>query len=411
MSSVKANNLQIGQSVTATNNATWYQPASPDGTVRLGVGNAGATTADVITASSTGVTIPSVSSSNTFGFKNRIINGGMVIDQRNAGASVSIDQTGGTYTLDRWYGRDDSPGAYSIQQVSDAPTGFKNSLKITITATGNPSASQYGFIGTWIEGLNCSDLAWGTSGAITAILSFWVKSSVTGQFGGSITNGAQDRAYPFSFTINAANTWEQKSVTITGDTSGTWLTTNGAGIGVNFAVGIGSNFLGTTNTWVGSFKMSATGQTNLYATSSATLQFTGVQLEVGSQATSFDFRSYGQELALCQRYYAKSYSQSVVPGSNAGPTCCEQGLNGTDGNQVQGVTWPVVMRAAPSTTVWSLAGTVASLSTTSETNSNINNGTWGFYAIGDRRSRAVVGNGGLGGATAYLYHWAASAEL
>ena len=236
--------------------------------------------------------------------KNRIINGNMSVDQRNNGASVTIDQTGGTYTLDRWYGRDDSDGAYSIQQVSDAPTGFTNSLKITITTTDSSlSASQYGFIGQWIEGFNTADLGFGTASAKTVTLSFWVKGSVTGQFGGSIINSAQDRSYPFNYTISAANTWEQKTVTITGDTTGTWLTTNGAGIGVIFAVGVGSNFLSTANTWIGSFEMSATGQTNLYATSGGTLQFTGVQLEVGSTATSFDYRPYGTELALCQRYF------------------------------------------------------------------------------------------------------------
>ena len=253
-----------------------------------------------------------------FVLKNRIINGDMRIDQRNAGASVTIDQTGGTYTLDRWYGRDDSPGAYSIQQVSDAPTGFNNSLKITITTTGTPGAAQYGFVGTWIEGYNTADLSFGSASAKTITLSFYVKSSVTGQFGGSITNSAQDRTYPFSYTISSANTWEQKSVTITGDTTGTWLTTNGAGIGVNFAVGIGSNFLATANTWASSFKMSATGQTNLYATSAATLQFTGVQLEIGSTATPFERRMFGQELALCQRYYTQSYPYGTVAGTNIG---------------------------------------------------------------------------------------------
>ena len=245
-----------------------------------------------------------------FGLKNRVINGDMVISQRGTSA-VTIDQTGGTYTLDRWYGRDDSDGAYSIQQVSDAPTGFTNSLKITITTTDSSlSASQYGFIGQWIEGYNIADLSFGTASAKTVTLSFWVKGSVTGQFGGSITNSAQDRSYPFSYTISAANTWEQKTVTITGDTTGTWLTTNGAGIGVNFAVGIGSNFLSTANTWIGSFEMSATGQTNLYATSAATLQFTGVQLERNTTATPFEWIPYSTELALCQRYYAKLSTNS-----------------------------------------------------------------------------------------------------
>jgi hypothetical protein len=280
-----------------------------------------------------------------YGFKNRIINGAMVIDQRNAGAAVTIDQTGGTYTLDRWYGRDDSDGAYSIQQVSDAPTGFTNSLKITITTTDSSlSASQYGFIGQWIEGFNTADLNWGTANAKTVTLSFWVKGSVTGQFGGSITNSAQNRSYPFSYTISAANTWEQKTVTITGDTTGTWLTTNGAGIGVIFAVGIGSNFLDTANIWTGNFEMSATGQANLYATSGGTLQFTGVQFEVGSTATSFDYRPYGTELQLCQRYFEELAPQGIA-------TCYINNAMVWASGQVEAVVrFQVTKRAVPAMT-------------------------------------------------------------
>ena len=277
-----------------------------------------------------------------FGLKNRIINGDMVISQRGTSA-VTIDQTGGTYTLDRWYGRDDSDGAYSIQQVSDAPTGFTNSLKITITTTDSSlSASQYGFIGQWIEGYNIADLSFGTASAKTVTLSFWVKGSVTGQFGGSITNSAQDRSYPFSYTILVANTWEQKTVTITGDTTGTWLTTSGAGIGVNFAVGIGSNFLSTANTWIGSFEMSATGQTNLYATSAATLQFTGVQLEQNTSATPFERRLYNQELANCQRYYYRATATAAGQGFSSGAQCFA-----TTG-AICFITYPVPMRTIPS---------------------------------------------------------------
>ena len=291
--------------------------------------------------------------------KNRLINGNFVIDQRNAGASVTIDQTGGTYTLDRWYGRDDSDGAYSIQQVSDAPAGFTNSLKITITTTDSSlSASQYGFISQWIEGFNTADLNWGTANAKTVTLSFWVKGSVTGQFGGSITNSAQNRSYPFSFTISAANTWEQKTVTITGDTTGTWLATNGAGIGVIFAVGVGSNFLDTANIWTGNFEMSATGQTNLYATNGATLFLTGVQLEVGSTATSFDYRPYGTELALCQRYYQSS--QLNNPSNIAG------GWTGwiyAGANQSYGITnFRVTMRASPTIVLYDDLGNSGAVS-------------------------------------------------
>ena len=356
------------------------------------------------------LTASNFNAASTFGFKNRIINGAMVIDQRNAGAAVTIDQTGGTYTLDRWYGRDDSPGAYSIQQVSDAPTGFKNSLKITITTTGTPGAAQYGFVGTWIEGYNTADLSFGTASASTITLSFWVKSSVTGQFGGSITNSAQDRTYPFSFTIISASTWEQKTVTLVGDTTGTWLTTNGAGIGVNFAVGIGSNFLGTANTWTGSFKMSATGQTNLYATSAATLQFTGVQLEIGSTATTFERRLYNQELANCQRYYAKSYAQGTIPGTSTsvGISGQSSGGGGTYTDLLT-VTLPVIMRTTATVSFWDTVGNSSKI-TRIIANSTTTNSA-GSSAFESDRSFCLYGTSGIASANGLYAHWVASAEL
>ena len=154
-------------------------------------------------------------------FKNRIINGAMVIDQRNAGASVTPTDA---YTLDRWEAREDTDGAITVQQVSDAPTGFINSLKVTTTtADGSLSATQRVHIGQFIEGLNCSDLAFGSASASLVTLSFRVKSSLTGTFGGVLANSARNRSYPFTYTINSANTWETKSVTIAGDTTGTWL--------------------------------------------------------------------------------------------------------------------------------------------------------------------------------------------
>ena len=238
--------------------------------------------------------------------KNRIINGDMRIDQRNAGASVT--PANDSYTLDRWKCYQTTASKFSVQQNAGSvtpPAGYNYYLGITSLSAYTVLSSDYYTLQQVIEGFNCADLAWGTANAKTITISFWVRSSLTGTFGGALFNDAGNRSYPFTYTISSANTWEQKTVTIAGDTSGTWLTTNGAGIGVNFAVGIGSNFLATANTWASSFKMSATGQTNLYATSAATLQFTGVQLEVGSTATPFERRMYGQELALCQRYFQK----------------------------------------------------------------------------------------------------------
>ena len=133
-------------------------------------------------------------------------------------------------------------------------------------------------------------------------LSFWVRSSLTGTFGGALQNGAGNRSYPFSYAVVAANTWEQKAVTIVGDTSGTWLTTNGIGIEAFFSLGAGSTVSGTAGAWAASGLISATGAVSVVGTNGATFYITGVQLEKGSTATSFDYRPYGTELALCRRY-------------------------------------------------------------------------------------------------------------
>ena len=251
----------------------------------------------------TGITLAGqFDSASTFGFKNRIINGAMVIDQRNAGASVTL-ASGGTYTVDRWQGYEDTDGVMTAQQNSSAPTGFINSLKLTTTTADSSLAStQFALIQQKIEGLNIADLGWGTASAATVALSFWVRSSLTGTFGGSLRNSAQDRSYPFTFTISVADTWEQKTVTIAGDTSGTWLTTNGIGIHVAFGLGVGSTYSGTAGAWAAAQYFSATGATSVIGTLNATFYITGVQLEKGSTATSFDYRPYTTELLLCQRY-------------------------------------------------------------------------------------------------------------
>jgi hypothetical protein len=237
-----------------------------------------------------------------FGMRNRIINGAMVIDQRNAGAAVTA---AGAYTLDRWMAHETTDGAYTVEQSSTAPTGFNYSIKATVTtADASIGASQNALITQYIEGYNTADLGFGTANAKTVTISFWVNSSVTGTFTGTLQNSAADRSYPFSYTINSANTWEQKSITIAGDTSGTWIgATNGVGLRVWFALAAGSSLVTTAGAWAAGTYYGATGQANWMATLSNTFYITGVQLEKGSTATSFDYRPYGTELALCQRYY------------------------------------------------------------------------------------------------------------
>jgi hypothetical protein len=262
-----------------------------------------------------GITTPSYGGADTAEylvpvtqFKNRIINGAMMIDQRNAGASVTITDTGAlTYTLDRWFGYGSAASKFSIQQNAGSvtpPAGFSNYLGVTSASAYSVTSGDLFFIGQAIEGFNTADLNWGTANAKTVTLSFWVRSSLTGTFGASVQNSASSRSYPFSFTISSANTWEQKSVTIAGDTTGTWVgATNGIGLRLFVSLGMGSTYSGTAGAWVGSDIRSATGATSVVGTNGATFYITGVQLEVGSTATSFDYRPYGTELALCQRYF------------------------------------------------------------------------------------------------------------
>jgi hypothetical protein len=257
-----------------------------------------------------------VSSSGLYGFKNRLINGAMVIDQRNAGASVT-PTSDDTYTLDRWKTRLSNASKFSVQQqTSVVPVGFTNALKVTSLAATSLGASDYYLVQQQIEGFNVADLGWGTANAKTVTISAWVYSSLTGTFGGVITNSSFARSYPFSYTISSANTWTQISVTIAGDTSGTWLTTNGVGMQVVFSLGMGSTYSGTAGAWVSATLLSVTGATSVVGTNGATFYITGVQLEKGSTATSFDYRPYSAELAMCQRYYETTARfQSGVAGS------------------------------------------------------------------------------------------------
>ena len=260
------------------------------------------------------------SGANNVTMRNRIINGAMMIDQRNAGASISISGNNSAYSVDRWNGFQNTDGAFTLQQVSDAPAGYSNSLRFTTTtADSSLGSTQWAAIRQNIEGLNVVDLAFGSASAASITVSFWVKSSLTGTFGGAILNSAENRSYPFTYAINSSNTWEQKAITISGDTSGTWLTTNGVGLRLVFGLGVGSTYSGTAGAWTGSsFIYSTTGATSVIGTLNATWQITGVQLEEGTTATAFEQRLYGQELALCQRYYQKTYNIDVVPGSAAG---------------------------------------------------------------------------------------------
>jgi hypothetical protein len=274
----------------------------------------------------------------------------MTIDQRNAGASVSVDGTS-PYTLDRWQAEDATDGVFTVQQDAGAvtpPVGFTDYLGVTTTtADSSLAAGQYSRVQQCIEGYNIADLGWGTANAKTVTLSFWVRSSLTGTFGGALQNGTYNRSYPFTYTISAANTWEQKSITIAGDTTGTWVTNNGVGITVIFGLGTGSTYSGTAGSWSGSTYYSATGATSVVGTSGATWYATGIQFEVGSTATGYEYRLYNQELSACQRYFAKLASPTSYVALGSGAIAATNSLNTY-------IKYPTTTRSAPTFTYGNL---------------------------------------------------------
>jgi hypothetical protein len=322
------------------------------------------------------------------GFKNRIINGAMVIDQRNAGAAVTINNAAvNQYTLDRFGAYNSTSaaeGIFTVQQDSSVPTGqgFRNSLKVAVTtADATLSAGQFYILSQRMEGFNVADLGLGTATASTITFSFWARSSLIGTFGGVLQNGGQNRSYPFSYSISAADTWEKKTITLTGDTGGTWLTTNGTGLEVIWGLGVGSTYLGTANVWSGSLLFGATGQVNLLGTSGATFYITGVQLEKGSTATSFDLRPYGTELALCQRYCVAFSSAGGDVGIGAAATASVGQTS---------VSLPVTGRVAPT-------GIVSSASWIFNNYGSGNGGTGALTFASATPTNLLVSSSGSGG--------------
>ena len=306
-------------------------------------------------------------------FRNRLINGNMLIDQRNAGASVT--PTDGQYTVDRWGSRLSQASKYSVQQNAGSvtlPAGFANYLGVTSLSSYSVISTDYFSQQYRIEGYNTADLAWGTANAKTITLSFQVYSSLTGTFGGSVGNGAGNRCYVFSYSIPTANTWTTISITIAGDTSGTWLTTNGIGMYVTFGIGCGTSNSSTAGSWGSTFYSSVTGAVSVVGTSGATFYITGVQLEVGTKATPYEMQIYSDQLAQCQRYYSRNV-QNAMWGAFESST------------SFLGLTrFPVTMRAAPTvsrtgtTQLTSIVGTISDNGSWNYTGSNVNGGAIAF---------------------------------
>jgi hypothetical protein len=373
-------------------------PVSLTGNLTVG-GSGGITFSD--SSSQTAAASPYV-------LKNRLINGAMVIAQYS---TSSVTPTNATYgTVDRWQFRLSQASKFTAQQNAGSvtpPTGFTNYLGITSSSSYTVGSSDYFAIQQAVEANNASDFAYGTANAQTVTLSFWVRSSLTGTFGGSIfeyNNGYP--CYPFSYTISSANTWTKISVTLTGATSGSFGTGNGGLFCVNFSLGCGSTLQGTANTWnYGTLYRTVTGETQVVGTSGATWYITGVQLELGTSATPFERRLYGQELINCYRYYQKMSSEGVDYGSF--------GTGGLVGSNTLYLWTPlyIPMRVAPTMS--------SSAANTFRVDSGNNSGTSiSFDRMTTHNYRVIVSTSGISSVVGELHsdstntaYIAASAEL
>ena len=353
--------------------------------------------------------LSSVNGGPIAGSRNRIINGDMRIDQRNAGASVSVNSASSPYCPDRFEARiQQATAGMTAQQSTTVPAGFINSLLMTVTNTTAPAAGNRVHIRQIIEGFNVADLGWGSASAQTVTLSFWVRSSVTGTYGVGFINSAENRSYVGTYIVNTANAFEYKTITLPGDTSGTWITNNSNGIRLVFDLGSGTSFNATANAWVAQEACRTSGCVNFQQNSGATFYITGVQLEPGSTATPFERRSYGQELALCQRYFEKTFSSDVAPASNVGTVGAISTTSGGALSNVAHVNYvfKVEKRATPTMTLYNPS---AAGSQWRDTNNGLNVDS-ATDNIGTAQATIVI-NGTPVSSRKHVIHATASAEL
>ena len=337
--------------------------------------------------------------------RNRIINGDMRIDQRNEGAAITLAASG--YSVDRWFPQSTVSGTtVTAQQSAVAPEGFTNSLLLNVPTGATASASQVYRLQHKIEGFNVADLNYGSANAKPITVSFWVRSSITGIYCFGLRNGSSNRGYATEYTISSANTWEYKTITIAGDITGTWLVTNGAGLQCLWDFGSGSTWDQSADSWAGTATWKTSNQTNLGGTSGATFYITGVQLEAGSVATPFERRSYGQELALCQRYYQSTYDYLAgdTPASNVNAGCVN--FTPTNASDFFNFNYFLMMRAAPSVTTYRKNGGATSQAQRADNGGTyINITTTTITAVGFDVTPATSDSRN------YRFHWVAETEL
>ena len=337
----------------------------------------------------------------------RIINGDMLRDQRNNGASGSANG----YTVDRWRYSGSQPAKGAWQQVAGFPAqGFPYALAFTSTsAYAVVAADVFAFLQV-IEADMVSDFAWGTAQAQPVTLSFWVQSTLTGTFSGSIRNAADTRSYPFTFSIPVASTPTKISITIPGDTGGTWVMSgNNGALNVVFSLGAGSTGSGPANAWASANYISASGAVSVVGTNGAVFWLTGVKLEIGSVATPYNRQSLAASMADCQRYYQSTYGLGYAPGAVVNPPYAGLiALAFTTGTYFNfGTMFPVQMRAVPSITLYSQSGVVGNVSINSinSTATAVDVLTTGFGALQNTSGSTWAQSSVL------KAHWVADAEL
>ena len=343
---------------------------------------AGGTITGNVAFTSNNVTIGGSAISSAVGMRNRIINGDMRIDQRSNGSLVTVNSDGfvnRAFPVDRFTIQKSGACVLTGQRTANGVFDFVNSIRTTVTtADSSISGSDYAFVQTRLEGFFTSDMLFGTANAKTITLSFWVRSSITGPFYIVFANYSDNRSYPARYTINLANTWEYKTITIPGDTTGTWFTDNSGGLNIGWMIGSGS--FGTANTWQG-LVLGASDQTQLISTVNATFDLTGVQLEIGEVATPFERRPYGMEIALCKRYYQRYTDYSLYGSWGSG-----------SGYSMWSSMYPVTMRAVPTMTI-------------------SNQTTGSIYSSGAGAEAAYVMFSGVSSASAPGFHLVLSIEL
>ena len=338
---------------------------------------------------------PNLITQGATGRKNLVINGAMTVAQRVGTTSTVANNYDATPDRIRQEAYGDATASW--QQVTDAPVGFKNSLKVTCAGTALPSAGNTLRLMTGLEGQDIAHLEYGTAQAKNATLSFYVKASETGIYSTALVNIAPsgnivsnvNRSHIKTYTIDSANTWEYKTLTFSGCPDGTWGSSNSNGITIVFDLGSGSNHQGAKDSWLTTSDTFAAGQVSLGDSNGGSWQMTGLQLELGSVATDFEHRSYGEELALCERYY------EVTQG---GTTEYAE----TTGNYLVSVPFRVKKRASPTLTVISADENCASNVQVTDAGTNMDN------KLG---ARVYANNRFLSGLKYWYARFSADAEL